>query len=261
MSEIIRYEHVDISYSGKRVVHDANFSVQEGEILGIVGESGSGKSTLIKAAMGLLGKDGLVTRGDIWYKEKDLPDLSPKELRKICGAEIGMIFQMAGSSFCPIRTVRDQLYETVTEHKKVQKNEFEDQAQDLLSKFGFDDPKRVLDSYPFELSGGMQQRVGIASAMLLNPKILMADEPTSALDVSVQKQVVEEMLMVREMFGTTILLVTHNLGVIRAMADSMFVLHQGETMEYGKTKDILVNPQSEYTRKLLAAVPKLRRIS
>ena len=259
MAEIIRYDQVDISYGGKRVVHNINFSVGEGEILGIVGESGCGKSTLIKAAMGLLGRDGLVTRGDIWYKEKNLPDLSPKEMRRICGSEIGMVFQMAGSSFCPIRTVRAQLYETIIEHKKIDKSTFEDQAQELLAKFGFDDPKRVLDSYPFELSGGMQQRVGIAAAMLLNPKILMADEPTSALDVSVQKQVVEEMLMVRETFGTTILLVTHNLGVIRAMADKMLVLHQGETMEYGKTKEVLANPQSEYTKRLLAAVPVLRR--
>lgn len=166
---------------------------------------------------------------------------------------------MAGNSFCPIRTVRAQLYETIMEHKKIDKCTFEDQAQELLAKFGFDDPKRVLDSYPFELSGGMQQRVGIAAAMLLNPKILMADEPTSALDVSIQKQVVEEMLMVRETFGTTILLVTHNLGVIRVMADKMLVLHQGEVMEYGKTKEIFANPQSEYTKRLLAAVPVLRR--
>ena len=117
----------------------------------------------------------------------------------------------------------------------------------------------MLDSYPFELSGGMQQRVGIAAAMLLHPKILMADEPTSALDVSVQKQVVEEMLMIREKFGTTILLVTHNLGIIRAMTDSMLVLKDGETMEYGNTAQILADPQSAYTQKLLAAVPKLRR--
>ena len=259
MAEIIRYEHVDISYNGRRVIHDCNFSADEGEILGIVGESGSGKSTLIKAAMGLLGSTGLVTRGDIWYEGKNLPDLSPKEMRKICGAQIGMIFQMAGSSFCPIRTVRDQLFEFVSEHEKTDRHEFEDRARELLHKFGFEDPKRVLDSYPFELSGGMQQRVGIAAAMLLHPKILMADEPTSALDVSVQKQVVEEMLMIREKFGTTILLVTHNLGIIRAMTDSMLVLKDGETMEYGNTAQILADPQSAYTQKLLAAVPKLRR--
>ena len=106
MAEVIRYEHVDICYKGKMAVHDVSLSVDEGEILGIVGESGSGKSTLIKAAMGLLGRDGLVTRGDIWYKGLDLPDLKPKEMRKLCGPELGMIFQMSGSSFCPIRTVR-----------------------------------------------------------------------------------------------------------------------------------------------------------
>ena len=259
MSEIIRYEHVDISYKGELAVHDASFSVEEGEILGIVGESGSGKSTLIKAAMGLLGRDGLVTRGDIWYQGLDLPDLKPKEMRKICGSEIGMIFQMAGSSFCPIRTVRAQLYEIVKEHEKITIQEFEMRAEELFQKFGFEDPKRILDSYPFELSGGMQQRVGIVAAMLLNPKILMADEPTSALDVSVQKQVVDEMCMIREKFGTTILLVTHNLGVIRAMADKVLVLENGEVREYGKTKEVLENPQSEYTKKLLSAVLELRR--
>ena len=259
MTEVIRYEHVDISYKGKRVIHDVSFSVEKGEILGIVGESGSGKSTLIKAAMGLLGRDGLVTRGDIWYKGMDLPDLKPGEMRKLCGPELGMIFQTAGSSFCPIRTVRAQLYEFMTEHKKIKMDVFEKQAEELLEKFGFDDPKRVMDSYPFELSGGMQKRVGIAEAMFLNPKILMADEPTSALDVTVQKQVIEEMLMVRKTFGTSILLVTHNMGVIRAMADKVLVLHEGEIMEYGVTEEVFEQPQSAYTKKLLAAVPKLRR--
>lgn len=259
MAEMIRYEQVDICYGEKQVIENCSFSVQEGEILGIVGESGSGKSTLIKAAMGLLGNSGVVTRGDIWYKGQDLPDLSDRELRKICGAEIAMIFQMAGSSFCPIRTVIDQLFEFVREHKKITKQEVADQAEVLLAKFGFQDPKRILKSYPFELSGGMQQRVGIAAAMLLQPKILMADEPTSALDVTTQKQVVEEMLMVRETFGTTILLVTHNIGVVRAMSDKMLVLQNGKTMEYGDTDRILKHPESAYTQKLLSAVPVLRR--
>lgn len=259
MADIITYEHVDISYNGQRVIHDCNFSVAEGEILGIVGESGSGKSTLIKAAMGLLGRDGLVTRGDIWYKGLDLPDISAEEMRKICGAEIGMIFQMAGTSFSPIRKVGKQLYDFMIAHKNISKIDFEKQAQKILLKFGFDNPKDILESYPFELSGGMQQRIGIAAAMLLEPKILMADEPTSALDVTVQKQVVEEMLMIRKNYGTAILLVSHNIGVVRAMADKILVLYNGEIMEYGKTTDVLTNPQSEYTKKLLAAVPKLRR--
>ncbi len=259
MAEILKYEHVDITYNGFKAVKDVSFTVSEGEILGIVGESGSGKSTLIKAAMGLLGPAGLVTRGDIWYKGKNLPDLSENEIRKLNGPELGMIFQSAGSSFCPIRTVGAQLYESMTEHEQISKAEFRARALELLRKIGFENGQRILDAYPFELSGGMQQRVGIAAAMLLNPSVLMADEPTSALDVSVQKQVVEEMLLVRKSFGTTIVLVTHNIGVIGAMADKVLVMKNGETVEYGETKQVLNNAKEEYTRTLMSAVPKLRR--
>ena len=259
MEELLRYDHVDISDNGFLAVKDVSFTLESGEILGIVGESGCGKSTLIKAAMGLLGSAGMVTRGDIWYKGKNLPDLPPKELRKLNGPELGMIFQSAGSSFCPIRTIEAQLYETMTEHEKTSKAEFLDRAMELLGKLGFEDGKRVLGSYPFELSGGMQQRVGIAAAMLLNPSVLLTDEPTSALDVSLQKQVVEEMLLVRETFGTAIVLVSHNIGVIRAMADKVLVLKDGETVEYGDTRQVLGSPQAAYTRQLLSAVPRLRR--
>ena len=259
MAEILRYEHVDITYNGFKAIRDVSFTVDEGEILGIVGESGSGKSTLIKAAMGLLGDTGLVTRGDIWYKGMDLPDLPARELRKLNGPELSMIFQYAGSSFCPIRTVGAQLYESMTEHENLTKEQFRVRAADLLEKIGFENPQRILDSYPFELSGGMQQRVGIAAAMLLNPSVLLADEPTSALDVSVQKQVVEEMLLVRETFGTAIVLVTHNIGVIRAMADKVLVMRNGETVEYGETQQVLNNPKQEYTKLLMSAVPQIRR--
>ena len=259
MGEILRYEHVDISYNGVKVIKDVSFTVDEGEILGIVGESGSGKSTLIKAAMGLLGETGLVTRGDIWYKGKNLPDLSPADLRKLNGPELGMIFQYAGSSFCPIRTVGAQLYESMTEHENLTKEAFRVRATELLEKIGFENAQRILDSYPFELSGGMQQRVGIAVAMLLNPSVLLADEPTSALDVSVQKQVVEEMLLVRKTFGTSIVLVTHNIGVIGAMADKVMVMKNGEMVEYGETQQVLNYPKEAYTRLLMSAVPKLKR--
>ena len=259
MAELLRYDHVDISYNGFLAVKDVSFTLEPGEILGIVGESGCGKSTLIKAAMGLLGSAGMVTRGDIWYKGRNLPDLSPKELRTLNGSELGMIFQSAGSSFCPIRTIEAQLYETMTEHEKTSKAEFLDRAMELLGKLGFEDGKRILGSYPFELSGGMQQRVGIAAAMLLNPSVLLADEPTSALDVSVQKQVVEEMLLVRKTFGTAIVLVAHNIGVIGAMADKVLVMKNGEAVEYGDTRQVLGSPQEEYTRQLLSAVPRLRR--
>ena len=259
MAEILKYEQVDISYNGVKVIKDVSFTVDEGEILGIVGESGSGKSTLIKAAMGLLGNTGLVTRGDIWYKGKNLPDLSAGEIRKLNGPELGMIFQYAGSSFCPIRTVGSQLYESMTEHESVSKAEFRRRASELLEKIGFENAQRILDSYPFELSGGMQQRVGIAAAMLLNPSVLLADEPTSALDVSVQKQVVEEMLLMRRTFGTSIVLVTHNIGVIGAMADKVLVMKNGEMVEYGETQQVLNDPKEAYTRTLMSAVPRLRR--
>ena len=259
MAEILKYEHVDISYNGVKVIKDVSFTVDDGEILGIVGESGSGKSTLIKAAMGLLGETGLVTRGDIWYKGKNLPDLSAGELRKLNGPELGMIFQNAGSAFCPIRTVGAQLYESVTEHEAISRAEFRSRVMELLQKIGFENAQRILDSYPFELSGGMQQRVGIAAAMLLNPSILLADEPTSALDVSIQKQVLEEMLLVRKTFGTAIVLVTHNIGVIGAMADNVLVMKNGEMVEYGETQQVLNHPKEDYTRLLMSAVPKLKR--
>ena len=259
MEELLRYNRVDISYLGKPAVQDVSFSLHPGEVLGIVGESGSGKSTLIKAAMGLLGSEGSITGGEICYRGRLLNRLPPREMRTLCGSELGYIFQNAGSSFCPIRTVGAQLYETMKEHEKISRKDFEVQALELLGKLGFADGKRILASYPFELSGGMQQRVGIAAAMLLNPSVLFADEPTSALDVTIQKQVVEEMLMVRETFGTAIVLVTHNLGVIGAMTDRVLVLENGRCVECGSTRQVLSQPRADYTKALLAAVPRLRR--
>ena len=258
MKTLLRYDRVDVSYNGAPVVHDVSFSLREGEILGVVGESGSGKSTLLKTAMGLLGSGGVVTRGDIWYKEKNLPDLSEEELRRLSGAEIAMVFQQAGASFCPVRSVGAQLFEAVSAHEDISEADFREKAASLLQKLRFEDASRILESYPFELSGGMMQRVGIAAAMLLNPAVLLADEPTSALDVSVQKQAVEEMLLIRELYHTSIVIVTHNIGVVRAMADRVVVMREGRIVESGGTRDVLENPAREYTKKLMAAVPKLR---
>ena len=259
MAVLLDYQHVEISFNGRAVVHDVSFQLHPGEILGLVGESGSGKSTLIKAAMGLLGSSGLVTKGDIWFEGKNLPDLSEKEMRHICGEKIGMIFQDCGASMSPIRTIGEQIVESLAAHHKVDVHEAKATAMELFNKLRFKDGERVWNSYPFELSGGMNQRAGIAIAMLMNPAILMADEPTSALDVAVQRQVVEEMMNVRDVFGTAIIIVTHDIGVVSAMADSILVLQNGNVMEYGKAKDVLENPQNDYTRKLLSAVPRLRR--
>ena len=259
MEPLLTYQSVEVSFNGHAVTHDVSFPLYAGEILGIVGESGSGKSTLLKAAMGLLGNGGLVTKGDIWFKGKDLPDLPERELRQIRGAGIGMIFQDAGASLCPIRTIGEQIYESMSAHMEIPRSQAREKALALFEKLQFKDGQRIWNSYPFELSGGMNQRVGIAIAMLMEPSVLLADEPTSALDVAVQKQVIEEMLHLRELFGTAIILVTHDIGVVSAMADTVLVLKDGRMMEFGTARQVLRNPGNAYTCRLLAAVPKLRR--
>ena len=258
-NKILTYDSVEISFDGKAVVQDVNFSLAPGEILGLVGESGSGKSTLIKAAMGLLGAGGLVTRGDIRYLGQNILDIPEKEKRKIRGAKIGMIFQDAGASLCPIRTIGEQIYESMRAHGKIVNEEAKEHALELLTKLNFKEPERIWESYPFEMSGGMNQRAGIAISMLMNPPVLFADEPTSALDVAVQRQVVQEMLHVRELFGTAIIIVTHDIGVVSAMADTVLVLKDGRKMEYGPAKEVLEHAQNDYTKELLSAVPKLKR--
>ena len=182
--------------------------------------------------------------------------------RKGClgGSDANLLYQVAANGYVPKSAYkRLAVVKGIAEHENVTKEAFRARAVELLGKIGFENGQRILDSYPFELSGGMQQRVGIAAAMLLNPGVLLADEPTSALDVSVQKQVVEEMLLVRKTFGTAIVLVTHNIGVIGAMADKVLVMKNGEMVEYGETQQVLHAPKEDYTRLLMSAVPRLRR--
>ena len=257
-NELLRYENVTISYSGVPVVRDISFSLCEGEILGVVGESGSGKSTLLKAAMGLL-PPGADLCGALWYKGKNLAAISDNERRAMNGAEIAMIFQHAGTSFCPVRTVGAQLFEAVAAHRGMTAEAFRETAEALLQKLRFENAARILERYPFELSGGMMQRVGIAAAMLLRPSVLLADEPTSALDVSVQTQAIGEMRLIREWYRTSIVIVTHNIGVVRAMADRIVVMKDGRVVESGSTPDVLERPTQAYTQRLMAAVPKLQR--
>ncbi len=257
--EILKYDSVEISFEKCPVIQDISFSLHKGEILALVGESGSGKSSLIRSALGLLGDDGVVSKGEITYKGTNLLKLKEKEMRQVRGAEIGMIFQDAKSSLCPIRTIGEQIIESMSAHGKVDKNEAMNKAMDLFEKLKFKDGNKIWNSYPFELSGGMNQRAGIAITMLLNPSILLADEPTSALDVAVQKQVVDEMLKLREIFGTAIIIVTHDISVAAAMADTVLVLKEGRMMEYGPAKKVFESPESEYTKLLLSAVPRLKR--
>ena len=254
-NSLLRVEHVTISYNGKPVVSDVSFELKQGEILGIVGESGSGKSTIIKAIMGLLGEEGMVTRGDIWYKGENLTEMSEKNLRKYLGTEIGMVFQDCKAALCPVRTIGVQIHEAVSEHEKITIKETRQRATSLMKKIGLEDGNRVLDSYPFELSG----RVGICTAMIMHPNLLLADEPTSALDVTVQKQVVEELLLMRKEYHTAMILVTHNIGVVRKMADRILVLKNGLVRDYGETEKVLDHSQDDYTQKLMNSVLHLKR--
>lgn len=263
MSNILEYRNVDIHYGKKQVIENVSLSMKPGEILGIVGESGSGKSTLIRAAMGLLGEGGTVTQGQILYQGTnttiDMTQIHGEEMRRLRGAEIAMIFQNAGASLCPIRTIEEQLYEAVLEHESISKGEIRDRALELFEQLRFTNGEQILKSYPFEFSGGMNQRVGIVLAMVLRPRLLLADEPTSALDVMVQLQVLREMKKLRDMYGTSIVLVTHNIGVVNYLADHVAVMHQGKLVEYGTKEDVLNHPQDAYTKKLIGSVLHLKR--
>ena len=236
-----------------------NLNMKKGEIISVVGESGSRKTTVIRAVLGALAGGGKVTQGDILFNGKSLLTNTKDEWRQLRGTRISMIFQDCGASLSPTRTIGEQIIESMAAHRKVDVAEAKRAALELFEKLHFQDGERIWDSYPFELSGGMNQRAGIAIAMLMNPAVLLADEPTSALDMAVQRQVVEEMLHVRETFGTAIIIVTHDIGVVSAMADSIVVLSNGRVMEYAAAKDVLENPQNDYTVKLLSAVPRLRR--
>lgn len=263
MSNILKYRNVDIHYGKKQVIENVSLSMKPGEILGIVGESGSGKSTLIRAAMGLLGEGGTVTQGQILYQGTnttiDMTQIHGEEMRRLRGAEIAMIFQNAGASLCPIRTIEEQLYEAVLEHESISKGEIRDRALELFEQLRFTNGEQILKSYPFEFSGGMNQRVGIVLAMVLRPRLLLADEPTSALDVTVQLQVLREMKKLRDMYGTSIVLVTHNIGVVNYLTDHVAVMHQGKLVEYGTKEDVLNHPQDAYTKKLIGSVLHLKR--
>lgn len=254
---LLQYKHAHISYNGQTVVKDFSISMKKGEILGIVGESGSGKSTIIKAAMGLLGESGQVTEGSIFFKGTDLSQLTSEQMRQLRGPKMGMIFQNCAASLCPIRKIGDQLLESLNQHKSISEAEMISQSLNLMEKINLQDGRRILNSYPFELSGGMNQRVGIVMAMMLKPEILFADEPTSALDVTVQAQVVRELMKMRDQYQTSIILVTHNIGVVSYMADQVAIMYKGKLIEYGRTQEIMKNPKEEYTKKLLEAVPRI----
>ena len=251
MSELLTVENLAVAYGEKRIVDGINFSIERGEILIVAGESGSGKSTILKAIGGLLGKGGTIVGGKIFFDGRDITHLSDGERRKISGDAIGMIFQNAGASFCPIRTIGDQIFESVRAHRDWDKKFFRERATELMRKINL--APEVLDEYPFRLSGGMAQRAGILAATILEPKLLLADEPTSALDVVNQVGVVEELLNLRGRTEISIVLVTHDLKIARRMADKILILRHGEAIEFGTREQIFNAPRRPYTRELIGA--------
>ncbi|MBR1805319.1 MAG: ABC transporter ATP-binding protein [Selenomonadaceae bacterium] len=249
-TELLTVENLSIAYGNKRVVDNVNFSVKRGEILIVAGESGSGKSTILKSIGGLLDKNSVLS-GKISFDGREITNLSDFERRKLAGDAIGYIFQNAGASFCPIRTVGEQIFESVTAHRSWTKDFFRERAIELMRKINLD--AAALDEYPFRLSGGMAQRAGILAATILEPKLLLADEPTSALDAVTQVDVVNELLKLRERQKISIVLVTHHLGVARRMADKILIMRHGQPVEFGTREQIFNAPKAIYTRELIEA--------
>ena len=247
---------VTIQYGDSgEAVRGLSLHLNPGEILGIVGESGSGKTTVIRSVIGLLPGLGRVTSGDIVFDGRSLLNLKAAEWQKIRGNELAMIFQDSGAMINPIRRVGSQFIEYLKTHSDMTKNEAHSRAVEMLELMRLPDGENIMRSYPFQLSGGMRQRVGIAMAMSFRPKLLLADEPTSALDVTTQAQIVRQMMEMHEKYGTAILLVTHNIGVAAYMSDRLVVMKDGQVVEEGSRDDIIHNPQHSYTRKLLDATP------
>ncbi len=253
-------DRLTVTYGEKLAVDGVSFSLSPGKIYVIVGESGSGKSTLLRTIGGLLTKEGKIVSGDIWMGEQNLIQLSEKEWCEVHGNKMGYIFQNPEQSLSPLAKIGKQFVECQNMHAKTagkkSKKEILGDAEELLKELRFENPQRVLKSYPFELSGGMCQRVAIALAIMNQPSLLLADEPTSALDVASQDMTIETLLALRKKTDLSILLVTHNMEVARRLADEIGVMYQGRIIESGLPEEIWNDPKEDYTKKLIAAIPQ-----
>lgn len=239
-----------------KAVNGVSFKLEEGKTLGIVGESGSGKSQTAMSILQLFQKNQRIVDGSITFEGKVLSEMNKKELFGIRGNEISMIFQEPMTSLNPVFTVQNQLVEALQLHQDMDKKAAKKRAFDLLEAVKIPDPRRVLKQYPHQLSGGMSQRVMIAMALACNPKLLIADEPTTALDVIIQAEILKLMNELKDKFNTSILFITHDLGVISKMADDVIVMHGGKIVESGPIRSIFKNATHPYTRRLMAAFLK-----
>ena len=238
-----------------KALNNVSIQMKEGEVLGIVGESGSGKSVTAYSIMGLTAQNGKIVGGTVDFNGHAIQNMTEKELRKIRGNEVSIIFQDPMTSLNPVWTIGNQIAEAVSLHTDKKGKAARDRAKELLELVGINEPEKRLKQYPHELSGGMRQRVMIAIALACEPKLLIADEPTTALDVTIQAQILELMQELRKKLGMGIIMITHDLGVVASMCDYIAVMYAGEIVEYGTTDDIFYNPKHEYT-KGLRSIPK-----
>lgn len=240
-----------------QAVRGVSWFLNEGEALGIVGESGSGKSVSAYAIMRLLQSPGRVTGGTIRFNGVDMLSLTESEMRHIRGNDIAMIFQDPMTSLNPVYTVGNQLCEPLKLHLNMKNKEATKRAEELLGMVGIPDPKRRLKQYPFEFSGGMRQRAMISMALACEPKLLIADEPTTALDVTIQAQILEIMKDLKKRCCMSIVLITHDLGIVSDICDKIIIMYSGEIMEYGPIETLFANPKHPYTIGLIRSLPKI----
>ncbi len=240
-----------------KALNGVSFSMEEGEVLGIVGESGSGKSVTAYSVMGLTAYPGKLIGGTINFNGHQIDKMSEKEMRKIRGNEVSIIFQDPMTSLNPVYTIGNQITEVICLHTGKSKKEAHDRAKELLELVGINEPAKRLKQYPHELSGGMRQRVMIAIALACEPKLLIADEPTTALDVTIQAQILELMQELRKKLGMSIIMITHDLGVVASMCERIAVMYAGHIVEYGTADEIFYEPKHEYTKGLINSIPKL----
>ena len=240
-----------------KALNGVSFSMNEGEVLGIVGESGSCKSVTAYSIMGLTAYPGKLIGGTIYFNGHQIEKMSEKEMRKIRGNEVSIIFQDPMTSLNPVYTIGNQITEVIRLHTGKSKKEAYDRAKELLELVGINEPTKRLKQYPHELSGGMRQRVMIAIALACEPKLLIADEPTTALDVTIQAQILELMQELRQKLGMSIIMITHDLGVVASMCERIAVMYAGHIVEYGTADEIFYEPKHEYTKGLINSIPKL----
>ena len=239
-----------------KALNNITFDVKPREVFGLVGETGCGKTVTGLSVMRLLPKSARITNGSILFNDKDLLKASLKEMEILRGNDIAMIFQDPSSSLNPVFTIGSQMERVIRQHTQVNAQDAKSRAAEMLTEVGLPDVQRMLAAYPHQLSGGQQQRVMIAMALSCNPKLLIADEPTTALDVTIQAQILRLLRDLQEQFEFSVILITHNLGVVAQTCDRLAVLYAGRVAEIGSTADIFNNPQHPYTRGLMNAIPR-----